>query len=99
MTGVGKSTLINALHGRDLFPNEEGRLTTGTIVRLKHFPIQPEQPRANRAIVEYHSRESFLDLVTDLCQEGKFPLVLSERWLDLRRTLEEIRKQFGFKCT
>ncbi len=63
-TGVGKSTLINALLGRNLLPTGAVTAVTGTIVYI----MQAAENEAESLIFEYWSKDEFAERVRRLCQ-------------------------------
>ncbi|MCB9418245.1 MAG: dynamin family protein [Ardenticatenaceae bacterium] len=63
-TGVGKSTLINALLGRNLLPTGAVTAVTGTIVYIE----QAAEGEAESLILTYWSRDEFAERVRRLCQ-------------------------------
>ena len=63
-TGVGKSTLINALLGRNLLPTGAVTAVTGTIVYIE----QAAEGEAESLTFEYWSRDEFASRVRRLCQ-------------------------------
>lgn len=63
-TGVGKSTLINALLGRNLLPTGAVTAVTGTIVYIEQAP----EGEAESLILNYWSRDEFAERVRRLCQ-------------------------------
>ena len=63
-TGVGKSTLINALLGRNLLPTGAVTAVTGTIVYIE----QAEEGQAESLILTYWSKDEFAERVRRLCQ-------------------------------
>lgn len=63
-TGVGKSTLINALLGRNLLPTGAVTAVTGTIVYIE----QAKENEAESLVLSYWSREEFAERVRRLCQ-------------------------------
>lgn len=63
-TGVGKSTLINALLGRNLLPTGAVTAVTGTIVYIE----QAEEGEDESLTLTYWSRDEFADRVRRLCQ-------------------------------
>ena len=69
MSGVGKSTLINALLGRDLLPSRHGLATTGTIVTVSQTVVQQDEPEVRRALVHYHTPQTLTETVEALCAE------------------------------
>jgi hypothetical protein len=63
-TGVGKSTLINALLGRNLLPTGAVTAVTGTIVYIE----QGKEGDAETLTFNYWDREEFANRVRRLCQ-------------------------------
>jgi hypothetical protein len=63
-TGVGKSTLINALLGRNLLPTGAVTAVTGTIVYIE----QAEEGEAESLTLNFWSRDEFASRVRRLCQ-------------------------------
>ena len=63
-TGVGKSTLINALLGRNLLPTGAVTAVTGTIVYIE----QADEGEAESLVLSYWSRDEFAERVRRLCQ-------------------------------
>lgn len=63
-TGVGKSTLINALLGRNLLPTGAVTAVTGTIVYIQ----QADEGEAESLTLNYWSRAEFSKRVRRLCQ-------------------------------
>jgi len=63
-TGVGKSTLINALLGRNLLPTGAVTAVTGTIAYIE----QAEEGEAESLTFTYWNREEFAKRVRRLCQ-------------------------------
>lgn len=63
-TGVGKSTLINALLGRNLLPTGAVTAVTGTIVYIE----QATAEEAESLVLTYWSRDEFAERVRRLCQ-------------------------------
>jgi len=63
-TGVGKSTLINALLGRNLLPTGAVTAVTGTIVYIE----QIKEGEAESLTLNYWSRDEFAERVRRLCQ-------------------------------
>lgn len=63
-TGVGKSTLINALLGRNLLPTGAVTAVTGTIVYIE----QAREGEAESLVLAYWSKDEFADRVRRLCQ-------------------------------
>ncbi|MCA9950638.1 MAG: dynamin family protein, partial [Anaerolineales bacterium] len=66
-TGVGKSTLINSLLGRNLLPTGAVTAVTGTIVYIE----QAGEGEAESLVLSYWSREEFAERVRRLCQLGE----------------------------
>ena len=63
-TGVGKSTLINALLGRNLLPTGAVTAVTGTIVYIE----QAQEDEAESLVLTYWSQDEFATRVRRLCQ-------------------------------
>ncbi|MDX1412944.1 MAG: dynamin family protein [Candidatus Promineifilaceae bacterium] len=63
-TGVGKSTLINALLGRNLLPTGAVTAVTGTIVYIE----QAGDDEKESLVLNYWSRDEFAERVRRLCQ-------------------------------
>ena len=63
-TGVGKSTLINALLGRNLLPTGAVTAVTGTIIYVE----QAAEGEAESLTFDYWSRKEFAKRVRRLCQ-------------------------------
>ncbi len=63
-TGVGKSTLINALLGRNLLPTGAVTAVTGTIVYIE----QAAEGEAESLTLNYWSKDEFAERVRRLCQ-------------------------------
>ncbi|MCL4804902.1 MAG: dynamin family protein [Anaerolineae bacterium] len=63
-TGVGKSTLINALLGRNLLPTGAVTAVTGTIVYIE----QAAEGEAESLVLSYWSKDEFAERVRRLCQ-------------------------------
>ncbi len=63
-TGAGKSTLINALLGRNLLPTGAVTAVTGTIVYIE----QAREEENESLTLEYWSRDEFASRVRRLCQ-------------------------------
>ncbi len=68
-TGVGKSTLINALLGRNLLPTGAVTAVTGTIVYIE----QAEEGEAESLVLNYWRKDEFADRVRRLCQLAELP--------------------------
>ena len=63
-TGVGKSTLINGLLGRNLLPTGAVTAVTGTIVYIE----QADEGEAESLVLTYWSKDEFAERVRRLCQ-------------------------------
>ena len=63
-TGVGKSTLINSLLGRNLLPTGAVTAVTGTIVYLE----QTKNGEEESLVLNYWSKDEFASRVRRLCQ-------------------------------
>jgi hypothetical protein len=63
-TGVGKSTLINGLLGRNLLPTGAVTAVTGTIVYIE----QAKEGEAESLVLTYWSQDEFAERVRRLCQ-------------------------------
>ena len=63
-TGVGKSTLINGLLGRNLLPSGAVTAVTGTIVYIE----QAEEGEAESLVLTYWTQDEFAQRVRRLCQ-------------------------------
>jgi hypothetical protein len=63
-TGVGKSTLINALLGRNLLPTGAVTAVTGTIVYIE----QADKDETESLVFNYWDRKEFASRVRRLCQ-------------------------------
>lgn len=63
-TGVGKSTLINALLGRNLLPTGAVTAVTGTIVYIE----QANEGEGESLVLTYWSKDEFAERVRRLCQ-------------------------------
>jgi len=68
-TGVGKSTLINSLLGRNLLPTGAVTAVTGTIVYIE----QAKEGEAESLVLSYWSRDEFAERVRRLCQLAEIP--------------------------
>lgn len=68
-TGVGKSTLINALLGRNLMPTGAVTAVTGTIVYIE----QAKEGEAESLVLNYWSKDEFAGRVRRLCQLADIP--------------------------
>lgn len=63
-TGVGKSTLINSLLGRNLLPTGAVTAVTGTIVYIE----QADEGEEESLVLRYWSKDEFAERVRRLCQ-------------------------------
>jgi len=63
-TGVGKSTLINALLGRNLLPTGAVTAVTGTIIYIE----QADEGESESLVFSYWDRKEFASRVRRLCQ-------------------------------
>ncbi len=63
-TGVGKSTLINGLLGRELLPTGAVTAVTGTIVYIE----EADEGEAESLILAYWNRDEFSERVRRLCK-------------------------------
>lgn len=68
-TGVGKSTLINSLLGRNLLPTGAVTAVTGTIVYVE----QADDGEAESLVLTYWTRDEFADRVRRLCHLAELP--------------------------
>lgn len=68
-TGVGKSTLINALLGRNLLPTGAVTAVTGTIVYIEQAPDKEHETLT----LEYWSKTQFAERVIRLCKLAELP--------------------------
>ena len=68
-TGVGKSTLINGLLGRNLLPTGAVTAVTGTIVYIE----QANEGEAETLVLTYWTKEEFAERVRRLCQLADVP--------------------------
>ncbi len=68
-TGVGKSTLINALLGRNLLPTGAVTAVTGTIVTIE----QADAAEAESLTLNYWNKEEFAERVIRLCRLAELP--------------------------
>ena len=66
-TGVGKSTLINGLLGRNLLPTGAVTAVTGTIVYIE----QAQEGEAESLVLTYWTQAEFAQRVRRLCQLGE----------------------------
>ena len=88
-TGVGKSTLINALLGRNLLPTGAVTAVTGTIVYLE----QAAEGEAESLTFEYWNREEFASRVRRLCQLAEMDSFDITNDGEREQTLEAIHLQ------
>ncbi|MEM9775594.1 MAG: dynamin family protein [Chloroflexota bacterium] len=68
-TGVGKSTLINSLLGRNLLPTGAVTAVTGTIVYIEQAP----EGERESLTLSYWSRQEFVERVIRLCGLAEIP--------------------------
>lgn len=68
-TGVGKSTLINSLLGRNLLPTGAVTAVTGTIVYIE----QAQDNDHETLTLEYWTKSQFAERVIRLCQLAELP--------------------------
>lgn len=68
-TGVGKSTLINSLLGRNLLPSGAVTAVTGTIVYIE----QAAEGEHETLTLEYWSKPEFAERVIRLCKLAELP--------------------------
>ncbi|NJN55667.1 MAG: hypothetical protein HC804_13495, partial [Anaerolineae bacterium] len=66
---MGKSTLINALLGRNLLPTGAVTAVTGTIVYIE----QAQEGEAESLVLNYWSKDEFAGRVRRLCQLAELP--------------------------
>jgi hypothetical protein len=88
-TGVGKSTLINALLGRNLLPTGAVTAVTGTIVYIE----QAEEGEAESLVLTYWNQEEFAKRVRRLCQLAEldgFDITNDGEREQAREAIEEI---------
>jgi hypothetical protein len=94
-TGVGKSTLINALLGRNLLPTGAVTAVTGTIVYIE----QADEGEGESLVLTYWSKDEFAERVRRLCQLAEidsFDITNSGEREQARKdieALEESRKE------
>lgn len=67
-TGVGKSTLINALLGRNLLPTGAVTAVTGTIVYIEQADEDGDSREEESLTLNFWNREQFAERVRRLCQ-------------------------------
>ena len=90
-TGVGKSTLINALLGRNLLPTGAVTAVTGTIVYIE----QAAEDEAESLVLSYWSKEEFAERVRRLCQLAEidgFDITNSAERSQARKDIEELQQ-------
>lgn len=90
-TGVGKSTLINSLLGRNLLPTGAVTAVTGTIVYIE----QADEGEAESLTLNYWSKEEFAERVIKLCElaeVGAFNITDVAEREQARYDIEEILK-------
>ena len=88
-TGVGKSTLINALLGRNLLPTGAVTAVTGTIVYVE----QADEGEAESLVLTYWNQEEFAKRVRRLCQLAEidgFDITNDGEREQAREAIEEI---------
>jgi hypothetical protein len=88
-TGVGKSTLINALLGRNLLPTGAVTAVTGTIVYIE----QADEGEAESLVLTYWNQEEFAKRVRRLCQLAEidaFDITNDGEREQARETIQEI---------
>ncbi len=88
-TGVGKSTLINGLLGRNLLPTGAVTAVTGTIVYIE----QTQNGEAESLTLTYWSKDEFAERVRRLCQLAEidgFDITNSGEREQARADIEEI---------
>jgi hypothetical protein len=88
-TGVGKSTLINALLGRNLLPTGAVTAVTGTIVYIE----QADEGEAESLVLTYWNQEEFAKRVRRLCQLAEldgFDITNDGEREQAREAIEEI---------
>lgn len=88
-TGVGKSTLINALLGRNLLPTGAVTAVTGTIVYIE----QADEGEAESLVLTYWNQEEFAKRVGRLCQLAEidpFDITNDGEREQARETIQEI---------
>ncbi len=91
-TGVGKSTLINALIGRNLLPTGAVTAVTGTIVYIE----QASEGEAESLTFDYWSREEFAKRVRRLCQLAEidgFDINNDAERIQARDTIEALNEE------
>jgi GTPase SAR1 family protein len=91
-TGVGKSTLINALLGRNLLPTGAVTAVTGTIIYIE----QAEQDEPEALTFNYWSRSEFASRVLRLCQLAEiepFDITSKAERADARETIAALAEQ------
>ena len=94
MSGVGKSTLINALLGRDLLPSRHGLATTGTIVTVSQTVVQENEPEVRHALIHYHTHQTLTKAIEALCAKLNIePLYTSHKppFVHVGKTLQLIQ--------
>ncbi|MEZ4516527.1 MAG: dynamin family protein [Chloroflexota bacterium] len=88
-TGVGKSTLINALLGRNLLPTGAVTAVTGTIVYIE----QADEDEPESLVLTYWTKDEFAERVRRLCQLAEidsFDITNSGEREQARKDIEEI---------
>ena len=88
-TGVGKSTLINGLLGRNLLPTGAVTAVTGTIVYIE----QAEEGEAESLVLTYWTQDEFAQRVRRLCQMAEidsFDIINDGEREQAREAIEKI---------
>ena len=91
-TGVGKSTLINALLGRNLLPTGAVTAVTGTIVYIEQAGEREEESLT----LNYWSRDEFAERVRRLCQLAEiesFDITNEAERRQAREAIEEMQDE------
>ncbi len=91
-TGVGKSTLINALLGRNLLPTGAVTAVTGTIVYIE----QADEDEPESLILTYWSKDEFAERTRRLCQLAEidsFDITNSGEREQARKDIEALIKE------
>ena len=88
-TGVGKSTLINGLLGRNLLPTGAVTAVTGTIVYIE----QADEGEAESLVLTYWTQDEFAQRVRRLCQMAEidsFDIINDGEREQAREAIEQI---------
>ncbi|WP_420630753.1 dynamin family protein [Candidatus Leptofilum sp.] len=88
-TGVGKSTLINGLLGRNLLPTGAVTAVTGTIVYIE----QADEGEAESLVLTYWTQDEFAQRVRRLCQLAEidgFDIINDGEREQAREAIEQI---------